>query len=90
MSRYVSHPRVLQQIQTDPSALQLFNLRGVVCHSGATVSSGHYTAKCFSNTSGIWYDFNDAHVRSTDKIQSPDNYIFFYEMTPSTKAFWPK
>jgi ubiquitin C-terminal hydrolase len=90
MTQYITHPRVVEKIQHHPNALQLYNLSGVICHSGQ-LGGGHYTAKC-KRPSGVWMDFNDATVRPFDvekDLQSPLNYIFFYEMTPETKKFWP-
>ena len=98
MSRYVTHPRVQSRIRQDPQALQLYDLRGIICHSGQ-LGGGHYTAKCFRKArngkadTGTWYEFNDAvarPVQSTDDLQSPLNYMFFYEMQESTKRFWPR
>lgn len=99
LTKYVSHPRVVSQVQNNPAALQLYDLKGVVCHTG-NLQNGHYTAKCFDEGSSTvqrgWYDFNDEHVslipeaRLDQLLQSPSNYILFYEMHASTKAFWKK
>jgi ubiquitin C-terminal hydrolase len=96
MSPYVTHPRVVKRIQHDPNALQLYDLRGIICHTGQ-LAGGHYTSKCYRKASegdgGSWFEFNDASVRpvsNIDELQSPLNYILFYEMRESTKKFWPR
>ncbi len=83
MSSYITHPRVLHTIQTNPAALQLYDLRGIVCHSGE-LGGGHYTSKCWRPSddagSGRWLSFDDSNVRSVDDIaslQSNQNYVFF-------------
>jgi ubiquitin C-terminal hydrolase len=91
MTRYITHPRVLKRIQHDPQALQLYNLKGIICHSGQ-LNGGHYTSKCFREGEG-WYSFNDANahpIHSEESLQSPLNYVFFYEMHESTRKFWPR
>lgn len=97
LSKYVSHPRVASQVHNNPAALQLYNLRGVVCHSGR-LHGGHYTAKCLRDAEAPhpagWYSFNDQYVhRIPDEavdatLQSPQNYIMFYEIDPATARFW--
>lgn len=96
MSRYVTHPRVVKRIRRDPQALQLYDLRGIICHSGQ-MAGGHYTNKCYREAreggGGSWFEFNDASVRpiaNPDELQSPLNYVLFYEMQDSTKKFWPR
>lgn len=96
MTQYVTHPRVAEKIRENPDALQMYDLRGVVCHSGQ-LNGGHYTAKCWrpdqvKNEGGRWIFCNDASVRpmAEAELQSPQNYIFFYEMTAKTKEFWPR
>jgi ubiquitin C-terminal hydrolase len=89
LSKYASHPKVVSQVQHNPAALQLFDLAGI---------GGHYTAKCrFSaGSNSTWFEFNDETVtRLSDQnldqtLQSPLNYILFYEMTSHTRAFWNK
>lgn len=97
LTKYISHPRVVSQRQHNPAALQLYDLKGIVCHSGR-LHGGHYTAKCYRDASehfpAGWYDYNDARVQhipdaAVDKVlQSPLNYIMFYEMNPATTRFW--
>lgn len=94
MSQYITHPRVVNQIQTNPHAVQLYDLRGIVCHSGQ-LGGGHYTSKCWrpneENDEGRWIEFNDTFTRvigDTQELQSNQNYVFFYEMSPATKLFW--
>lgn len=90
LTKYVSHPRVTSQAKDNPNALQIYDLKGIVCHSGQ-LHGGHYTAKCYRKDEG-WYHFNDSHVQKiTDPektLQSSTNYMFFYEMNQRTKAFW--
>jgi ubiquitin C-terminal hydrolase len=94
LSHYISHPSVVSQIETNPKALQFYNLKCVVCHSGQ-LHGGHYTAKC-CRSDGKWYDFNDERVsvipvdQVDQTLQSPLNYILFYEMSPETRSFWKK
>lgn len=89
LSQYVSHPKVHNVVNVDPSALQLFALKGIVCHAGQ-LHGGHYIAKCAVHTE--WLEFNDESVTriSEDTLQSANNYILFYEMSAQTKTFWHK
>lgn len=93
MSKYVTHPRVADIIKSDPSALQLYDLRGVICHTGG-LNGGHYYARCWrpeeKGNQGHWINFDDASVRpiSADQLQNPLNYCFFYEMKESSKQVW--
>jgi ubiquitin carboxyl-terminal hydrolase 2 len=95
LTSYISHPRVLGQIDANPNALQLYHLKGIVCHSGQ-LQGGHYTAKCYREDDSCWYDFNDDRVSVIPEnvvdqaLQSPLNYILFYEMSPETKIYWKK
>lgn len=93
ISKYVSHPRVTTQINHNPAALQLYDLRGIVCHSGQ-MGGGHYTAKCFREQEPRgWFHLNDdrsSHIEDLNSLQSPLNYIFFYEMSPETRRWWGK
>lgn len=90
ISKYVSHPSVVNVVQHNPAALQLYDLKAIVCHTGQ-LQGGHYTAKVLCDP-GNWYEFNDEHAAPIPEasIQSPQNYILFYEMTPPTKLFWKK
>ncbi len=99
ITKYISHPRVLSQVQDNPVALQLYDLKGIICHTGQ-LQGGHYTAKCYNPGSETvlpgWYDFNDERTtripnEAVDQaLQSPANYILFYEMNPMTRQFWAK
>lgn len=93
ISKYVSHPRVLNQIQRNPAALQLYDLKGVVCHSGQ-LNGGHYTAKCYRDDEPRgWFTLDDNYtqrINDVNDIQSNLNYIFFYEMSPETRRWWRK
>lgn len=99
LTKYVSFPRVVSNIQDNPAALQLYDLKGIICHAGQ-LHGGHYTAKCYNTGSDTvkpgWYDFNDERVtyipdsQLEQTLQSPLNYILFYEMSPATKLFWKK
>lgn len=92
ITKYVSHPRVTSQIQHNPAALQLYDLKGIVCHSGQ-YGGGHYTAKCYREGEGPtgWFHLNDdssSAITDINSLQSPLNYIFFYEMSPETRRWW--
>ena len=39
----------------------IYDLYGVVNHSG-TLNFGHYTAQCFNQAEGKWFNFNDSSV----------------------------
>lgn len=39
----------------------LYDLYGVVNHSG-TLSFGHYTAQCFNEAEGKWFNYDDSYV----------------------------
>lgn len=58
-----------------------YNLYAVSNHSG-TPYSGHYTAYCRHPHSGKWHYYSDARVSSvsTDRIQSAEAYVLFYEL----------
>ncbi len=94
LTQYVSHPKVTSQIQHNPAALQLYELKSIICHSGQ-MNGGHYTAKCLCSDDK-WYDFNDVRVTPISdsdfeqSLHSPLNYILFYEMSEKTKKFWNK
>ncbi|CAM2069461.1 USP domain-containing protein [Sulfidibacter corallicola] len=49
---------------------QWYNLKAVVNHEGATLSSGHYTALTVNPNSGSWEHRDDSSVSS---IQTPDH-----------------
>jgi ubiquitin carboxyl-terminal hydrolase 36/42 len=40
----------------------IYDLYGVVIHSGASTNSGHYYAYCKGVTNGNWYECNDSYV----------------------------
>ena len=90
VTKYVSHPRVRERASDDPTSLQVYGLKGIVCHSGQ-LGGGHYTAKCFNPSDGRWYHFDDSRVIPIDgaaSLQTKENYMFFYEMEPRTQKFW--
>ena len=89
ITKYVSHPKVVSQVNQNPAALQLYNLKSMICHSGQ-LRGGHYTAKCFRDGEG-WFEINDDYSRkitNANELQSSLNYIFFYEISPETNRWW--
>lgn len=95
MSKYVTHPRVSEVIKSDPKALQLYDLKSVICHVGG-LNGGHYYARCWrpedTTEKGNWVNFDDASVSpiAEDQLQNTANYCFFYEMRNSSKHVWSK
>lgn len=61
----------------------LYDLYGVVNHSGG-LNFGHYTAKCFNESTQKWHNFNDSHVTDVSstslhsQIVTPSAYVLFY------------
>ncbi|KAK7508796.1 ubiquitin carboxyl-terminal hydrolase 2 [Phyllosticta citriasiana] len=65
----------------------LYGAYAVMRHHGSALNGGHYTA-CLKDTArGCWWNFNDARVhdfqpdavRGSDRLQSEDAYLVFYE-----------
>ncbi len=97
MTKYVTNPTVREPGSTGDqiNGLQLFNLIGVIEHSGS-LHGGHYTAKCDVN-GGLsqtprWMSFNDTHVSPIDEasIVSTNAYVLIYRMSEHTQKIWKK
>lgn len=55
----------------------VYLLYSVVCHSGSSLNSGHYTN--FSRVNNEWYHFNDDTVTKADTFNKDDSFILFYQ-----------
>ncbi|KZT53991.1 cysteine proteinase [Calocera cornea HHB12733] len=47
---------------------QIYELRGVLLHRGASAYHGHYVAQAFDLTKQQWFEFNDEDVTPIDKV----------------------
>lgn len=78
----VNYPVVnldLSEYITNPTDNYLYNLYGIICHTG-DVNSGHYYCYCL-NTDGIWYRYNDENVTAIANLNNlitKDAYVLFY------------
>src|SRR5688572_29268532 len=52
----------LSPFMTSQDSKIIYDLCGVVIHSGGSLSGGHYYA-CVKNSSGVWYEMNDSSCR---------------------------
>ena len=50
-------------------AIPLYDLFGVINQVGS-LSSGHYTAKCFNEEADCWYNFDDSRI---NKLETKDD-----------------
>ena len=97
MTKYVTNPTVRQQAGGvgDINNLQLFNLIGVIEHSGS-LHGGHYIAKCDihggMSATPQWMMFNDTSVTPIDEqsIVTTNAYVLVYRMTEHTQKGWFK
>lgn len=67
----------------------IYDLFGVVHHSGETVNSGHYTANIRNPMDGKWRVFDDLTVRQLsfpDAIKQNTAYLLFYEKRSHSSA----
>ena len=63
---------------------KLYNLYGIISHTGESGPSGHFIASCKSHIDGNWYRYNDALVGQIYDIQKEaiefgTPYILFYQ-----------
>lgn len=77
------------------STLALYDLAAIVCHHGATLHSGHYTAYvCDSSRceggrrdgNERWYHIDDSRVSmvSAEQVAAAEAYVLFYERRQSS------
>lgn len=88
MTKYVTHPAAHSQGNV---GLQLYNLVGVIEHSG-TLSGGHYISKCKVDGGVGWKLFNDASVNSIQEkeVITTNAYVLVYKMDEHTELLWNK
>jgi len=67
-------------IGPDDGNQEVYRLYAVSNHYGG-VGFGHYTAHCFNQTKGEWYDFNDDYTRQIkyEQLNGSSAYILFFE-----------
>ena len=58
-----------------------YELRGIINHLGASVTSGHYTAFVYRNNA--WYECDDARIQKLETLPNPSSnaYLLFYTRT---------
>ena len=69
---------------TAPRPSAKYELVAVVCHQGAQLNSGHYTAYALNDLNFEWYEYDDVRVRHcpTEEVQAAaacHAYILFYQ-----------
>jgi ubiquitin carboxyl-terminal hydrolase 8 len=89
MTKYVTHPA--SQQENGDVGLQLYNLIGVIEHSG-NLQGGHYTAKCKVDGGVGWKMFNDASVSTIQEkdVITTNSYVLVYKMDEHTQQLWNK
>ncbi|KAG8814339.1 hypothetical protein FRC17_001193 [Serendipita sp. 399] len=50
------------------NSTEIYDLRGVLLHKGASAYHGHYEAQVYSSDDQKWYQFNDETVTETDLL----------------------
>jgi ubiquitin carboxyl-terminal hydrolase 20/33 len=60
--------------------IPLYNLFGVICHSGS-LHGGHYYSYARNSSTGKWFEFNDSQVSEVDEavVEQSEAYVLFYE-----------
>ena len=60
---------------------EIYDLYGVVIHSGSSTNSGHYYSYCKNMTTEKWYECNDSHIggiSSEAGVLNKEAYLLFY------------
>ncbi|CEL94762.1 unnamed protein product [Vitrella brassicaformis CCMP3155] len=68
-------------VKSEQKGQPLYQLYGVVNHSGATLNFGHYTSVCKHQFRDKWYRYDDEDVRevSESQVVTPKAYVLFYQ-----------
>ncbi|KIY43585.1 cysteine proteinase [Fistulina hepatica ATCC 64428] len=69
----ISFPTVLDMtrfLKYGSDGSNVYELRGVLLHKGASAHHGHYEAQVFDTDTASWYQFNDEYVTKLRKLPS--------------------
>ncbi|KAF9820152.1 hypothetical protein IEO21_01585 [Rhodonia placenta] len=75
MDRFLGPPEERKQRgkQNSGKSKNLYELRGVLLHKGASAYHGHYEAQVFDLQNKAWYQFNDETVTKIDSLEAKPN-----------------
>ncbi|KAJ3416098.1 Ubiquitin carboxyl-terminal hydrolase 36 [Chytridiales sp. JEL 0842] len=84
--KFIQYPTVLdlQPYMFKPKGKTIYNLYGVLVHSGFSTNSGHYFSYV-RGPNGVWYETDDSEVRQVGlkTVLAQEPYILFYTSAAS-------